>query len=86
VKGGDGNGPDAAGARPAACEPDPLTGRCATCADEAQPAVLLELLPDGLARAALPDGTREISVELLDEPRPGETVLVHAGVALARLE
>lgn len=68
------------------CEPDPLTGRCATCADEARPAVLLELLPGGLARAALPEGTREISVELLDDACPGDTVLVHAGIALTRLE
>ncbi|MEV1168771.1 HypC/HybG/HupF family hydrogenase formation chaperone [Nonomuraea sp. NPDC049784] len=55
---------------------------CVTCGDVAVQVRVVGLLPAGLARADTGDGTEEISVALVDA-RVGDTVLVHAGEAIA---
>lgn len=67
------------------CEPDEH-GHCAICADEGVAGRVLELLPHALARVALPDGEREVALDLLDGIGVGDHILVHAGVGIARLE
>jgi hydrogenase maturation factor len=57
---------------------------CVTCGDEAKPARVIALLPGGMAAAEGEAGIEEISVELCDA-EAGDVVLVHAGVAIARL-
>lgn len=55
---------------------------CITCSDEAVPVVVSELLDDDLALADTGAGAEEISVALVDA-EVGDTVLVHAGEAIA---
>ncbi|MFC4120603.1 HypC/HybG/HupF family hydrogenase formation chaperone [Nonomuraea zeae] len=57
---------------------------CVTCGDVAVRVRVVGLLPDGLARADTGSGTEEISVALVSA-RVGDTVLVHAGEAIAVL-
>ncbi|MBB6348626.1 D-sedoheptulose 7-phosphate isomerase [Nonomuraea muscovyensis] len=70
-------------ARPApyGCDAD---ATCVTCADTAVPVHVTELRPGGLAVVDTGGGTEEISVALV-EARVGDTVLVHAGEAIAVL-
>jgi hydrogenase expression/formation protein HypC len=56
---------------------------CVTCSDEGVPMRVLEVRPDGIA---LCDGGVEVMTDLVGEVSSGEAVLVHAGVAIARLE
>ncbi len=56
---------------------------CPCCSDQAIPAQVLALLPGGMAFVNLDGAVEEISVELV-ECAPGDVVLVHAGVAIAR--
>ncbi len=56
---------------------------CTCCSDQAVPAKVLALLPGGMASVDLNGAIEEISVELV-ESAPGDIVLVHAGVAIAR--
>ncbi len=60
---------------------------CITCADEGVPMRVLALdAADGLARCAGDDGPpSDVDVALVTPLAPGDTVLVHAGVALVRL-
>ncbi|MEU6714503.1 HypC/HybG/HupF family hydrogenase formation chaperone [Nonomuraea sp. NPDC046802] len=60
-------------------------GSCVTCGDVAVPVRVAALLPDAMARAETCSGTEEISVALVDV-RVGDTVLVHAGEAIAVVE
>lgn len=71
--------------RPVHCEADPVTGRCATCADEGVEGRVVTLGDDGLAGVEMEGRIREVAVELLDAVRVGDRVLVHAGVAIAHL-
>ncbi|MEV0230999.1 HypC/HybG/HupF family hydrogenase formation chaperone [Nonomuraea sp. NPDC050786] len=57
---------------------------CVTCGDVAVQVRVAGLLPAGLAWAETGAGTEEISVALVDA-RVGDTVLVHAGEAIAVL-
>ncbi|MQY10133.1 hypothetical protein SRB5_02390 [Streptomyces sp. RB5] len=57
---------------------------CTTCADEAVPMRLVSLLPGELALADGPGARQEISVALVSAA-VGDTVLVHAGEAIARI-
>lgn len=68
-----------------ACSVDPLTGRCTTCSDEGLEGEILALRDDALADVELGGRRREIAVDLIDEPRVGDRVLVHAGVAIGRV-
>lgn len=55
---------------------------CVTCADHAVAVRVVRLLPDDLALVDTGSGTEEISVALVGA-EVGDTVLVHAGEALA---
>jgi hydrogenase maturation factor len=63
---------------PADCGDD----HCVTCSDEGVEMRVLEAGDDGLARC---DGG-EVMVDLVGPVVPGDRVLVHAGVAIARLD
>lgn len=63
---------------------EPVCDSCVTCGDVAVQARVVELLPAGLARAATSAGIEEISVALVGA-RVGDTVLVHAGEAIAMI-
>jgi hydrogenase expression/formation protein HypC len=55
---------------------------CITCSDSAAPVTILRLLDDGLAVVDTPSGEEEVSVALVSA-MAGDTVLVHAGEAIA---
>nr|WP_055501035.1 HypC/HybG/HupF family hydrogenase formation chaperone [Nonomuraea pusilla] len=55
---------------------------CVTCSDAAVPVTVLRLLDGGMALVDTGSGREEVSVALV-EARPGDTVLVHAGEAIA---
>ena len=42
-------------------------------------------LKDGLAIVDASGATREVSAELLDDLEPGDYVMVHAGIAIAKI-
>jgi hypothetical protein len=65
---------------------DPRRG-CVTCGDEALAMTVVRLDPArGLALCRDGAGSRSsVETALVDPVREGETLLVHAGVALARL-
>jgi len=55
---------------------------CITCSDTAVEVTVLRLLGDGLALVDAGQGEEEVSVALV-EAQPGDTVMVHAGEAIA---
>jgi hypothetical protein len=55
---------------------------CTTCSDEGVPMRVVEARHDG---TALCEGDVEVMTDLVEPVVPGEELLVHAGVALARL-
>jgi len=57
---------------------------CQCCSDEAVPAKVLALLPGGMAAVDLNGAIEEVSIELI-ESAPGDIVMVHARVAIARV-
>ena len=59
---------------------------CVTCSDEAIAMRVVEARPDGIALCAV-DGEppTEVMTELVDGVAPGAELLVHAGMAIARL-
>jgi hydrogenase expression/formation protein HypC len=57
---------------------------CITCADEAVPVTVLELIDPDLARVDTGVSTETVSVALVDAAT-GDVVLVHAGEAIASL-
>ncbi len=57
---------------------------CVTCSDTAVPVTVTRLLPDGLAEVDTGAGREEVSVALVDAAA-GDTILVHAGEAIAVL-
>jgi len=67
------------------CTPGP-DGRCALCAYEGLPGQVLELRPGLMGWVALQGAQQEVALDLLDEVQVGDWVLVHLGVAIARLE
>lgn len=67
------------------CTPGP-DGRCAICADEGIPGRILELHPNNMALAEMPEGVQEVAVDLIEEVKVGEWLLMHLGFAIARLE
>ncbi len=63
-----------------------VTEGCITCGDVAVPLTVVELAgPDARCRD---DGGREetVATELVGPVAPGDRLLVHAGVAIARVE
>jgi hydrogenase maturation factor len=67
------------------CTPDPVTGRCITCSDEGQEGRVVSLGTDGIAEVEIEGQLQEVAVELLEAVGVGDQVLVHAGVAIARV-
>ncbi len=62
-------------------------GYCLTCADEALPVKVVGIDEEtSLAEVTMGDTTTEIDISLVGAVKPGEWVLIHGGVALARLE
>ena len=60
---------------------------CITCSDEGIPMRILSASGDGLAVGVDGEGVETtLMTALVGSVAPGERVLVHAGVALARLE
>jgi len=57
---------------------------CITCSDAAVAVTVVELLGDSLAVVDTGEGVEEVSVALVDAA-VGDTVLVHAGEAIARV-
>ncbi|HSS89653.1 MAG TPA: HypC/HybG/HupF family hydrogenase formation chaperone [Streptosporangiaceae bacterium] len=55
---------------------------CVTCYDSAVPVTIVRLLEDGLAVVDTGSGEEEVSVAFVSAA-PGDTVLVHAGEAIA---
>jgi hydrogenase assembly chaperone HypC/HupF len=73
---------------PAACH-DLGSGHCVTCSDEGVPMRVLALEPTGgsLVRCTGADGVAAtVETALVGPVEPGDVVLVHAGVALVRLD
>jgi hydrogenase expression/formation protein HypC len=60
----------------------PPEDNCITCGDIAVEVRVVRLLPDGLADVDTGQGTELVSVALVSAA-PGDTVLVHAGEAIA---
>ena len=60
-------------------------GHCVTCADDGIPMTVDALTGEG-ARCRDPDGgDRHVEIELVEPVEAGDTLLVHAGVAIANL-
>ena len=55
---------------------------CVTCSDQAVPVTVVRLLADGLAVVDTGSGEEEVSVAFVSAG-PGDTILVHAGAAIA---
>ena len=59
---------------------------CALCVDEGLPARILSLDETGaMASVRTQDGVREVALDLIDEARVGDYILVHLDTAIARL-
>lgn len=65
------------------CSPDSY---CAICADEGLPGQVLEILPDDMVLLAMENGEQEVAIELIDNVKIGDILLVHLGFAIARIE
>ena len=63
-------------------EPDCHDDVCITCSDSAVQVTVIRLLADGLAEVETGQGREEVSVALVTAA-VGDTILVHAGEALA---
>jgi hydrogenase maturation factor len=64
------------------CEAD----HCVTCSDEGVPVRVVEARGDGIAVCADAAGAAtEVMTDLVGTVAPGDALLVHAGVAIARL-
>jgi hydrogenase assembly chaperone HypC/HupF len=67
------------------CVPD-AEGQCITCSDEALPAQTISIdQAMGLAQVMLNNEEQEVDITLVEEIAPGDWLLVHGGVAIARL-
>ena len=57
---------------------------CITCSDQALPARVLSVDRErGLALVKIEQETAEVDVTLIEDVEPGDTLLVHGGVALS---
>jgi hydrogenase assembly chaperone HypC/HupF len=62
-------------------------GHCVTCSDEGIPMRVVARQPDGVTLCADESGARaSVMTDLVEPVEAGDLVLVHAGVALTRLE
>ena len=61
-------------------------GRCITCSDEALQVLVLHVdQENGLALVTIDDTSEEIDITLVESVGPGDILLVHGGVAIARV-
>ena len=68
------------------CELD-AEGHCITCSDEAVAVRVLRVEQEsGLALVEVEGQTEEVDITLVEQVAPGDTLLVHGGVAIALLE
>jgi hydrogenase maturation factor len=59
---------------------------CVTCSDEALEARVLRIdQASGMALVAVENATAEVDVSLVEEITPGDLLLIHGGVAIAKL-
>ncbi|MEO7238060.1 MAG: HypC/HybG/HupF family hydrogenase formation chaperone [Gemmatimonadales bacterium] len=71
---------------------DPTCGsstgeRCTLCGDEGLPGVVVSLnARERTAVVRLADGPQTVALDLVDGVETGQTVLVHQGFAIARME
>ena len=73
----------ASGGPPTFCATD---HGCITCADEGVEVTVVATAADGLAECADGNGVAgQVEVALVGDVAPGDALLVHAGVAIARL-
>ena len=69
----------------ASCTPDEY-GHCITCSDEAQHARVLSVdAATGLALVVVNEVTGEVDTMLVDDVAQGDLILIHGGVAIAKL-
>lgn len=66
------------------CIPDEH-GHCAICSDEGIPGRVLALQPYNMALLAMPTGEQEVAIDLVDDVQIGDELLVHVGVAIAKI-
>jgi hypothetical protein len=59
---------------------------CITCSDEGRTAEVISVDDTGEALVRTAEGRERIDTTLIDVPRPGDLVLVHAGSAITSLE
>jgi hydrogenase maturation factor len=68
------------------CELD-VEGHCITCSDEAIAVRVLQVEQEsGMALVEVENQTEEVDITLVEHVAPGDTLLVHGGVAIALLE
>ena len=61
-------------------------GHCITCSDEALQVLVLHVdQENGLALVTIDDTSEEIDITLVESVGPGDILLVHGGVAIARV-
>jgi hydrogenase expression/formation protein HypC len=70
------------GGQPRPAVPECHDDVCVTCSDSAVPVTIVRLLEDGLAVVDTGSGEEEVSVAFVSAA-PGDTILVHAGEAIA---
>ena len=78
----------AASAQPAIVIPQCVDDVCVTCSDEGRPGVV-EQAPGAAFEPALvrtDSGLEEVDMTLVGDVRPGDRVLIHAGLALTILD
>ena len=68
------------------CVPSP-DGSCSLCADEAFPGIVISVNASaGTAEVRLPDDVATVALDLIDEPAPGDIVMVHMGFAISSIQ
>jgi D-sedoheptulose 7-phosphate isomerase len=67
------------------CTPGP-DGRCAICSDEGVPGRVLEVRSGNMALVEMPTGPQEVALDLVEDVRVGDRLLIHVNVAIASLE
>ena len=55
---------------------------CVTCSDEGRLGEIVALRADGQAQVRTPAGLEAVDTTLIDDARPGDLVLIHAGSAV----
>lgn len=78
----------ATAAQPAIVIPECLDDVCVTCSDEGRPGVVEQApaAPFELALVRTDSGLEEVDMTLVGDVRPGDRVLIHAGLALTILD